>query len=240
MKNKANQSENYVFKRLRQIANGSKAKELCEYCGIGLSYTHRHILEIATRKIICACDACGLLFENAVGGRKLIARDSRFLSDFRITDEQWETLALPIGLAFFFGSSTARRIVAMYPSPAGATESLLPLRSWEKLRTANPILATLEPDIEALLVNRLGAAREYYIVPIDRCYELVALIRLHWKGFSGGDRVFEKIQEFFERLQLGSHVRIEQTSLGNRKSSMRSSNSTGVAEAATLSQPCPS
>ena len=53
-----------------------------------------------------------------------------------------------------------------------------------------------EPDVEALLVNRVGAVREYFIVPIDECYKLVGLIRLHWRGLSGGASSGERSAAF--------------------------------------------
>ena len=62
-------------------------------------------------------------------------------------------------------------MTAMYPSPAGATESLLPLTAWTTLVADNPVLGQLEPDVEALLVNRVGESREYFLAPIDACYE---------------------------------------------------------------------
>ena len=86
-------------------------------------------------------------------------------------------------------SCTARRrdrVVALYPSPAGATESLVTPEAWEALVAENPVLRDFEPDVEALLVNRVGEARECYRVGIDECYKLVGLIRTHWRGLSGG------------------------------------------------------
>jgi len=203
-----------VFAKLRRLARPQT--EQCEYCNKEIGPRHRHILEIASKKIICACDACALLFENFVGERRLIPRDSRALPDFQMTDAQWESLGLPIGLAFFYRSSVARKVVGMYPSPAGGTESLLPLRSWEKLETSNPILSELETDVEALLVNRLGTAREYYVVPIDVCFELVGLIRLYWRGFSGGEAVFQKLGEFFLKVGQASRLPSDGGNLGNR------------------------
>ena len=73
-----------------------------------------------------------------------------------MTDAQWEALHLPINLAFFFQSTRAGRVVAVYPSPAGGTESLLTLETWNRLEEENPVLRELEPDVEALLVNRVG------------------------------------------------------------------------------------
>ncbi len=67
---------------------------------------------------------------------------------------------------------------------------------------ANPGLETLRPDVEALLVNRTRGRREYFIVPIDRCYALVGTIRRQWRGLSGGSEVWEAVAGFFDRLRL--------------------------------------
>ena len=185
---------------LRRLARGKAATEQCEFCSAVLQPGHRHLFELATRKIICTCDACALRFENVAGRWKLIPRDVRSVPRFQLTDAQWDSLALPIQLAFCFYSSAAKRVIALYPSPAGATESLLPLTQWENIVVANPCLAKLQADVEALLVNRLGVAPLYYIAPIDLCFELVGLIRLHWRGLSGGDSVWREIEAFFARL----------------------------------------
>jgi hypothetical protein len=129
------------------------------------------------------------------------------LTDFHISDAQWENLHLPINLAFFYMSSPARRVVAMFPSPAGATESLLTLDAWDDLVRANPVLVELEPDVEALLVNRVALSTDYYRVPIDECFKLVGLIRTHWRGLSGGVDVWAKLAAFFADLQDRAVVR---------------------------------
>jgi hypothetical protein len=89
----------------------------------------------------------------------------------------------------------------MYPSPAGATESLLPLTAWETLAANNPDLTQMQPDVEALLANRVGDAHAYFIAPIDKGYELVGTIRKHWKGLSGGEEVWREIDGFFAALK---------------------------------------
>jgi len=139
-----------------------------------------------------------------VGRWKLIPRDAKHLSGFQITDAEWESFSLPIQLAFFVRSTPAGKVVAVYPSPAGATESLVTIANWDSVLSANPDLSKMEADVEALLVNRLKASREYFIAPIDGCFELVGLIRMHWRGFSGGDRVWQEIERFFLRLRQDS------------------------------------
>ena len=48
-----------------------------------------------------------------------------------------------MSVAFFFFNSSLGRVAAFYPSPAGATESLLPLDAWDDLVASNSVLATL-------------------------------------------------------------------------------------------------
>jgi len=114
-------------------------------------------------------------------------------------------------MAFLFRSSLENRIVALYPSPAGAVESLLPLDAWTEIEENNPTLHQLKPDVEALLVNRVGHAHgtrdaEYYIAPIDECYKLVGLIRTNWKGLSGSAEVWTEVGRFFTELRSKSEV----------------------------------
>jgi hypothetical protein len=178
------------------------APERCELCSAELPPTHRHLFEMTKREVVCACDPCAMRFHDVVGGRfKLVPRDARALPNFKLSDAQWENLSLPIDLAFFFFNSLPGKMTDMYPGPAGATESLLPLTAWATLVADNPLLGQLEPDVEALLVNRVGSSRDYFVAPIDACYELVGLIRMHWRGLSGGDAVWREIASFFSRLQ---------------------------------------
>jgi hypothetical protein len=128
------------------------------------------------------------------------------LADFSLSDGQWESLMVPINMAFFYRSTPDARMVALYPSPAGATESLLPLETWEDIEDSNPVLGEMEADVEALLVNRIAHARgvspaEFYLLPIDECFKLVGLIRANWRGLSGGAEVWKQIAEFFGGLK---------------------------------------
>ena len=73
------------------------------------------------------------------------------------------------------------------------------LAAWDELVAANPVLGELEPEIEALIVNRLGEPPRHAIVPIDRCYELVGMIKSRWEGISGGSAIDDAVAEFFAR-----------------------------------------
>jgi hypothetical protein len=161
-------------------------------------------LNVSTREIMCACRPCSILFdkEAASEGRFRTIPDRRlFLEDFEMSDVQWESLRIPVDMAFFFYSTLAERVVAFYPSPMGPTESLLKLSAWEELEEGNPVLKGMERDVEALLVNRVRGAREHFLVPIAECYSLIGLIRMRWRGLSGGREAWEEIARFFEKLR---------------------------------------
>jgi len=200
------------FGMLLQFARRPRNVERCELCSIELSQEHPHLLEPIGRKVLCACDACALLFSGRTDAKyKRVARDVRFLSGFRMTDAQWDSLMIPINMAFFFRSSPEGRMIAMYPSPAGATESLLSLETWSEIVHDNPELGAMDADVEALLVNRIGHAQgfsapEYYLLPIDECFKLTGLIRRYWKGFSGGTEVWQEIARFFDKLKSRARV----------------------------------
>ncbi len=165
--------------------------------------SHPHLLETSSGRVVCSCDPCAILFSHREDGTKFlrIPRDPRRLADFRISDADWAALMLPIDIAFFLHRSTAAgRVAAYYPSPAGNTESLLSLEHWADLVNNNRSLANLQPDVEALLVNRTRGRRDYFIAPIDDCYRLTGLIRVHWRGLSGGETVWQELDRFFETL----------------------------------------
>jgi Family of unknown function (DUF5947) len=197
-----------VAGRLQQLARSSAQQreaelERCELCGEPIPTDHRHLLDLKQGELMCACQACKILFDRrqAGDGHYRLVPDRRLrLEDFRLDEARWDSLRIPVEMAFFFESTPHERMVALYPSPAGPTESLLELEAWEEIERENPVLGTLEPDVEALLVNRARGAREYFLVPIEDPYRLVALIRTHWRGLSGGREVWEEIERFFEAL----------------------------------------
>jgi hypothetical protein len=179
--------------------------ECCEMCGEPIPDEHGHVVDVHRRSLQCACRGCYLLFTSeGAGGGHFRAVPDRYLvfADFRLSAAQWDALQIPVSIAFFFLNSTIERVAAFYPSPAGATESMLPLDVWEEIVAANRDLGTLVPDVEALLV-RSDTDRdvECFIVPIDACYELVGELRRLWKGFDGGSEAHRALEVFFDRVR---------------------------------------
>lgn len=196
------------FAVLRRFVPQRAAVERCEVCSAELPPEHEHLVDVSTRQLTCACQACAILFSGKANGKfRRVPRRIRYLADFELSDAQWESLLIPISMAFFFRSSVAGKVIALYPSPAGATESLLDFESWDEIRRDNPVLDEMEPDTEALLVNRMRGAADYYLLPIDECYRLVGLIRTHWHGLSGGPEMWEAIGKFFAELKGKAKVK---------------------------------
>jgi hypothetical protein len=179
-------------------------------CATPVGAEHSHIVNVENRSLMCACRACYLLFtlEAASKGKYRAAPDRySYESSFRLDESQWEEFQIPVRIAFFFFNSTMKRMVAFYPSPAGATESTLSLAAWRNLQDANPQLATIAPDVEALLVYGHQSGRfDCYIVPIDACYQLTGIIRRRWKGFDGGEEAWREVNDFFHRLRSRSDL----------------------------------
>jgi hypothetical protein len=210
-------SLNRSLETLRKLSPARQAVSRCELCSQPLAAVHQHLLEIVPNRLLCACDACALLFPGDAPEAKYrrVPRRIRLLADFHLDDGQWDSLLIPINMAFFFQSTPRGRAVALYPSPAGATESLLELEAWNEIVAQNSILQTLEPDVEALLVNRIGrfgghgptaagAVPQYFQVPIDECFKLVGVIRANWRGLSGGKKVWDEIDNYFVDLESRS------------------------------------
>lgn len=177
--------------------------ERCELCNAPIDPQHRHLLDLRSRELMCACQACSLLFDRGAAGGdhfKLVPDRVTSLVDFELGDPAWESLRIPVDIAFFFRNSEEGRTMAFYPSPMGPTESQLGLEAWAEIEAANPVLATMAADVEALLVNRARGAHRQWLVPIGECYRLVGTIRTRWKGLSGGKEVWTEIDAFFDGL----------------------------------------
>jgi hypothetical protein len=174
--------------------------ERCELCAVAVPEDHRHLVDTEKRALVCACAPCALLMEQpgAAGGRFRTV-PARYLTDprHRLDDGAWEALQIPVGVAFLFRNAALDRLVALYPSPAGATESELEPDTWTAVLGGSPLAALLEPDVEALLLRRTDGRCETHLVPIDICYELVGRMRLLWQGFDGGAEARAALDAFF-------------------------------------------
>lgn len=181
------------------LARDVQEQERCDLCGSTIPHDHRHLLNLHERQIVCTCESCWAIRSGDPDLRPVGNRIA-WLEGFELPDEIWADFRIPIGLAFFMYSSVTDCVVALYPSPAGATESELHFQSWKRLVELNPVLADLEPDGEGLIVNRMADPPAYAIAPIDRCYMLVGLVKAHWQGISGGPEVGEAVARYFDDL----------------------------------------
>lgn len=183
---------------IRRSTAGPRGRRACDLCAAPLPEEHRHLLDVRDHRPLCACYACSVLFqrEEAGEGHYRLVPDRRI----RLTGLAPDRLGVPVGLAFFV-KRAGGRVVAHYPSPAGATRWDVEPQAWDAVVRDHPDLAELTAEVEALLLNTARGRSEAWLVPIDDCYRLVGTVRRHWTGLSGGDRVWPEIEGFFEELR---------------------------------------
>ncbi|MBY8880018.1 DUF5947 family protein [Actinacidiphila acidipaludis] len=183
------------------VPRSATADERCELCSTGLGPEHRHLVDVERRSLACACLACAILFDRpGAGGGRFRTIPDRYLADpaWRTDPVAWHALGIPVDMAFFFRNSRLGRVVALYPSPAGATENEIEPAAWEAAFGASALARAMEDDVEALLVRRQDARGTCHLVPVDVAYQLVGRLRLHWQGFDGGTRVRTEVAAFFD------------------------------------------
>ncbi len=195
----------YARRGPERVASGDR----CELCAAALGDAHPHLVDTQARKICCACAPCATLFslEASAGGRYRPV-PNRVLHDpaLQLDEASWHALGIPVRLAFFFRHSSLRRWIAIYPGPAGTTESEPDETGWEALRGRTPLVDAVQPDVESLLVRgeRNGACFDVFLAPIAAAYELSARVRQAWDGFDGGDPVRRELDAFFDGLRSRS------------------------------------
>ena len=196
------------FAALRRFARPAPPAERCDLCGAPLPPEHEHLAEPVARRLVCACRACALLFGAQEAGRfRRVPPRLERLTGPRLGDERWAGLGVPVRLAFFYRSTAAGGVVAVYPSPAGPLESPVEAAAWDAAAADHPALRALEPDVEAVLVNRVNGADDVFRCSLDRCYHVIGLVRARWQGMTGGPELWAAVEEFFARLraETGSH-----------------------------------
>lgn len=172
--------------------------EPCALCATDLGADHPHMLDMEIGRPLCVCRACGLLFDRpaASGGRYRRIPDRRL----PLVGVDPQKLRIPVGLAFFvLGDDGA--VSAHYPSPAGATRWDVDQADWKAVGEECPGLKEMLPEVEALLVNTTQGRTEAWVVPLSDCYSLVGVVRQSWEGLTGGPRVWNRMDDFFEQLR---------------------------------------
>jgi hypothetical protein len=186
-----------TLRRFLRPAHGTR--ERCDLCAADIPGEHSHVVDLATRQLRCTCLACSGVGQ-ATGRYRAVSQRYAQLPPTTLSEAVWQQLGIPVDLVFFVVNSQLGRLVALYPGPAGTTESQLPLDMGRVLQTAHPLIAAMEPDVEALLVRKHAATFSAFLVPIDACYDLVGRMRAHWIGMNGGDRVRVEVDRLFASI----------------------------------------
>jgi hypothetical protein len=171
--------------------------EVCELCAARVAEEHPHLYDTGAGEVRCVCHPCSVLFadDGAGEGRYRLVPRRRL----RLPPVDTGVLGVPVGLVFFVPRSDGT-VTAQGPSPAGAMRWEVEAAAWQRLAATVPHLATMTPDVEALLVNTVRGLHEHWIVPVDDCYRMIALVRREWRGLSGGGAVWSAVEQFFGEL----------------------------------------
>ncbi len=193
---------------MRRFVRTTAVETNCDLCGRALVAGHSHVFESSTRLLACACETCVDRVRSAQASRyRVVPREARRLAPFHLTDALWTALRIPVDLLVVFVDGTGRAVDAMHPGPAGIVEALVPQSGWHALVQANPVLSTLSPGVEGLVIYRAPIARALapvcLAVPVDRCYALLHLLRGAWRGLAGGPDLWQEVDRFVADLQRG-------------------------------------
>ncbi len=190
---------------LSRFSRPEAVEPRCDLCSGPIGQAHSHLVETSARRIVCGCHACALLFPSGADSRfQAIPDRIRPVPGLDLAGGRWEGLGVPVSTAFFLKSSVSSSVIAFYPAPVGAVESTVPTDAWDVLEREAPSLRSLKEDVEALLIDRRTEA--VWIVPIDRCYELVGRIRKVWQGISGGPDIEGAVSEFLAVVRKEASV----------------------------------
>ena len=81
----------------RAARDREEALEHCDLCSAPIAPDHRHLLDVRTRELMCACRPCSLLFDRSAagaGGRhyRLVPDRRLRIDDFAMDDVAWAEL----------------------------------------------------------------------------------------------------------------------------------------------------
>lgn len=169
--------------------------EVCELCAARVAEEHAHLYDTEAAEVRCVCGPCSVLFADDGAGRYRLVPRRRL----RLPPVDTAVLGVPVGLVFFVPHADGT-VTAQGPSPAGAMRWEVDAAAWRRLTGTVAQLSSLVPDVEALLVNTVRGLDEHWIVPVDDCYRMIALVRREWRGLSGGGRVWPAVEQFFRGL----------------------------------------
>jgi hypothetical protein len=171
-------SKRGALSALRRFTRAEPAADArCDLCNAAIGSEHPHLLEVAARRLVCACPGCALLFPGHEGARyRSVVTTLEPLTDVRLAESDWGELGVPVRFVFLCASRTHERIYATYPNPGGAAESELPRETWSSLVQRYPRLSEIEPDVAGVFLDGLTEDEPAYELSIDVFQNLMGQI----------------------------------------------------------------
>ena len=147
-----------------------EAQEHCDLCSEPIPPEHRHLLDLETRELRCACRraACCSTARAPAAGTTPGPRPAAAAGRLRARRRAWEELRIPVDMAFFFHRARGRARRRLLPGADGRDRVAARAARLGGDRGRQPRARGMEPDVEALLVNRARGARDSWLVPDRR------------------------------------------------------------------------
>lgn len=167
-----------AFSAVRRFTLRPTPDVRCELCSAVLPQSHEHLFDARARSTACACTACAVLFASEATARYTrLSPASERLTELEFGRPELERLGIPVTLVCLCPSALHARVFAQYPSRAGVVDGLVALSDWHALVAAQPALAAVAVDRDALLVDARGARATCIRLSMDRWHHMLGLLR---------------------------------------------------------------
>src|ERR1700741_3839578 len=106
------------FRRFLEAPRASRARvpkeQLCELCRGPAGLLHSHVVDLEARRLLCKCRPCYLLFTHSGAGAGGFRMGTELYLRVRssLSDAPWESLQIPVGIAFVIRNSKQDRTIA--------------------------------------------------------------------------------------------------------------------------------
>lgn len=163
---------------IRRFLSGGARAERCDFCNAAIGGFHPHLFEPRDRRLSCACPACATLFPSSADTKyRRVASRAERLEGVDLTEDDWQSLGIPVGLSYVTRSLVHDAVFAVHPNRGGATETRVSVAAWGGLVSKHPKLGRVAPELEGVLLSSIGRASFAAVLSVDLFHAFVGQLR---------------------------------------------------------------
>ena len=194
-----------VYRSLRQFVRSRPRPSAASCAAIGLAAEHSHLVEPASRQLVCSCDACSILFSGQQSRAISTGSQRRRVLAGLPTDRCPMGRSTSTDQPGLFHDKHAGRPRARLLPESGRGHRIAPgARGLARLGGGEPDPRPTRAGCRSTPGQSDEQGSRVLPRPIDECYKLVGLIRANWRGLSGGSGSLGGSGQFFTRLKKRS------------------------------------